>query len=100
MKPELDEMDLILIEKSRDLEVSRRRTKIVLLFGVIVLAGMFIAHAFEGTSEIIFWVSVVYVAITTLDKASYGFAVRAYKKVVFKLAIAQGLIEEEGKQST
>ena len=80
----LTDIDRMLIQKSQDLHVTRKRTLIVLLFGVLVVA-LLVAARLLGMTELIFWASLVYVVITTLDKASYGFAVRLYKQLITKL---------------
>ena len=85
---ELTEIDKVLIRKSFDLKSSYRRIKTVLLFSSVLIVGLVIARYKNASADLFFWVAIIYVTITAMEKMMHGMAVLAFKRLVVKLVRA------------
>ena len=83
---ELTEFEKILIQRSSDTAITRRRILQVIvaasLFAVLLVATVILSKS--ALPSLV--VGLLYIAITTLEKVAYGKAVLAYKSVIHKLA--------------
>lgn len=87
---DLDEVDRALLQKSADLQVTRRRMVWSLVTGMIVLAGIVALRALKGKADAFFWICLVLVCGGTYERIMYGQAVLMYKRLVAKLSARAG----------
>ncbi len=81
----LSQVDNIILSNCANLRATRNRTLFGLVFGVLLAAGLITGKVTSVSVDTIFWLSLAYVAISTLDKASMGLNVLAHKRLILKL---------------
>jgi hypothetical protein len=81
----------LLLERSSDLAVTRRRLRLVVVSGALLAGALVVAAPFIGSWEALLFFAVVYVLVTTWERVGYARTIIAYKGLIQKLS---GRIEE------
>jgi hypothetical protein len=82
---DLDARERRFLERSADLEATRRRVRTVLISGTTFAILLVAAGLLTRSWILLLVVSVLYVLITTWERVTYGGATLVYKKLVQKL---------------
>ncbi len=103
---QLSEIEKVLLERSTEIDVHRRRILRTLLLsvGLVVLLVTVKVSDSDKTEAILFWAFLVYVLLNTYEKMSHHLLVVAYKRLIQKLATtlarARGLGSEGAGESS
>lgn len=77
------EIEKIIIEKSTDISVTKKRLSQVLIFGLLSISGLIYLFVNEMYKVLLIG-SILYMIITLFEKIGYGKAVISYKSVINK----------------
>jgi hypothetical protein len=90
----LTDTDRFLIERSTDLDISRRRVRLVVLSAVLLIAALVIAAPLTSSWQFLLFFAVAYIAITAWERVGYARTIIAYKQLIQKLARRIDELEE------
>ena len=82
---EFSPLDKILMEKAGEPGRGPGGTLVQFLVGAILCSLLVFALVKEVSPGIIFWASLVYVVLSTVERIASGWAIAAHKKLVRKL---------------
>jgi hypothetical protein len=85
-KPEFDELEKAILANCDNTDSTKRRMVSVIFTALTFVILLSYAH-FALSSDIVFAITLVYVAVTTVEKLLYGKGVLAYKRLISKLYI-------------
>jgi hypothetical protein len=95
-KLELTATEELLLRRSSDLGLTRRRLRLVVMSGLLLAAALIVTSPLMRSWEFLLFFSVAYILITTWERVGYARTVMAYKSLIAKL---YGRIEKQGEQS-
>lgn len=81
----LTETESRILKRCSDVEVTRRRMRQVLLAATVFAVLLSVAAWYSRSLPLIVGIALVYIAITTWEKLTYGRGVLAYKSLIQKL---------------
>lgn len=88
--PELDldltDSERFLIQRSADLEISRRRVRMVIISAALLIVALIIAAPLTGSWRALLFFAVAYIAITAWERLAYARTIIVYKGLIQKLA--------------
>ncbi len=96
----LDEIDRLIIEKSKDLQVTKNRTLTTVVVGFLFLIFYCGAVFVFEDRMCLLLIGGVYILITIFEKYSYGQTVLLYKKLIQKLSFNTDDRGTEPRQTT
>lgn len=75
-----------LLERSSDLQITRRRVRLVVISGLLLAAALIVSAPLLGSREFLLFFAVAYILVTTWERVGYARTIIAYKSLVLKLA--------------
>ena len=81
----------LLLERSFDTSLTRRRVRLVVLSAVILTAALIVLSPLVQSWRLLLFFSVAYILVTAWERVAYARTILAYKSLIRKLA---GRIEE------
>lgn len=88
------QIDKILLSRCADLQFTKKRTWLALAIGGVFALALVTMKVRQASISVFFWLSLIYVLITTFDKLSHGLSILAYKRLVLKLVKQISLYEK------
>jgi len=82
---ELTNIDKVLLEKSKNISITKKRIKMVILFSIISIFFTAYIYFNDFSPKFITILLLIYILITAYEKVSYGFAVIGYKNLIQKM---------------
>ncbi len=89
----------MLLERCSDLEITRRRVRLVVISGLLLAAALVVTAPIIGSWEFLLFFAVAYVLVTTWERVGYARTIMAYKGLVLKLAARADALEGGGDES-
>ncbi len=89
-KLELTPVENEVLRRSGDLEITRKRRRLVVISGSLFAAILFFGTLFSQRWQVPLAVGLLYIGMTVFEKIAYANAVMAYKTLIQKM---QGRIE-------
>lgn len=83
-KPEFDDLEKAILANCENTDSTKRRMGSVIFTALTFVILLSYAH-FALNADIVFAITLIYVAITTVEKLLYGKGVLAYKRLISKL---------------
>ena len=83
---DLNPIEKLLLERSEDLQLTRRRLRLVVISGVLLAAALIVLSPLVGSWELLLFFAVAYVLVTTWERVGYARTIIAYKRLIRKLA--------------
>ena len=80
----------MLLERCSDLQITRRRVRVVVISGLLLAAALIVTAPLIGSWEFLLFFAVAYIFVTTWERVGYARTVLAYKSLVLKLAAQAG----------
>ncbi|UCC81458.1 MAG: hypothetical protein JSW46_10585 [Gemmatimonadota bacterium] len=82
-----------LLERCSDLEITRRRVRLVVVSGLLLAAALVVTAPLIGSWEFLLFFAVAYILVTTWERVGYARTIMAYKGLALKLAARAAAIE-------
>jgi hypothetical protein len=82
-----------LLERSSDLDLTRRRVRNVVISGLLLAAALVVTAPLIASWEFLLFFAVAYILVTTWERIGYARTILAYKGLVQKLAARAGAPE-------
>ncbi|NIN72897.1 MAG: hypothetical protein GTO46_13425 [Gemmatimonadetes bacterium] len=86
----------MLLERCSDLEITRRRVRIVVISGLLLAAALVVTAPLMASWEFLLFFAVAYILVTTWERVGYARTIMAYKGLALKLAARAAAIEDGG----
>ena len=83
---DLSPIEKLLLERSEDLKLTRRRLRLVVISGLLLAAALIVLSPLVGSWELLLFFAVAYVLVTTWERVGYARTIIAYKRLIRKLA--------------
>jgi len=83
---DLNPIERLLLERSEDLNLTRRRLRLVVISGLLLAAALIVLSPLVGSWELLLFFAVAYVLVTTWERVGYARTIIAYKRLIRKLA--------------
>ncbi|UCF18274.1 MAG: hypothetical protein JSU87_09935 [Gemmatimonadota bacterium] len=98
---ELSVTERLLLERSADPALTRRRMRLVVVSGLILVVALIVTSPLMQSWRFLLFFAVAYILVTTWERVGYARTVLAYKGLVHKLssrveALERGSILEDG----
>jgi hypothetical protein len=94
----LNVAEKMLLERCSDLELTRRRVRLVVISGLLLAAALVVTAPLMGSWEVLLFFAVAYILVTTWERVGYARAILAYKRLVLKLAARAEALERGGNE--
>lgn len=85
-RTDLDPAERLLLERSADLALTRRRLRLVVLSGALLVVALIVTAPLLASWQFLLFFAVAYVAVTTWERVGYARTILAYKGLIQKLA--------------
>ncbi|MGD2216367.1 MAG: hypothetical protein PVJ64_06410 [Gemmatimonadales bacterium] len=89
----------MLLERCSDLEITRRRLRLVVISGFLLAAALVVTAPLIESWEFLLFFAVAYILVTTWERVGYARTIMAYKGLVLKLA-ARSAAREGGRDES
>jgi hypothetical protein len=89
----LSSVETLLLERSQDLALTRRRTRLVVLSAVFLVVAIVVAAPLLQSWQFLLFFAVAYISLTTWERLGYARTILAYKGLIQKLAARIGELE-------
>lgn len=99
----LTQTDRMLLERSSDVDLTRRRLRLVVVSGLLLTAALVVTAPLLRSWEFLLFFAVAYVLVTTWERVGYARTILAYKGLIQKLASRIDTLEQAddwGRPST
>ncbi len=83
---DLDPAERMLLERSADLALTRRRLRLVVASGALLVVALIVAAPLVASWELLLFFAVAYVLVTTWERIGYARTILVYKGLIQKLA--------------
>jgi Flp pilus assembly protein TadB len=83
---DLTSIEKLLLERSEDPGLTRRRLRMVVISGLLLAAALIVLSPLVGSWELLLFFAVAYVLVTTWERVGYARTIIAYKRLIRKLA--------------
>lgn len=93
---ELNAIDKLLLERSSDTDLTRRRLRAVIVSAILLIAALVVAALLTRSWELLLFFAVAYVATTAWERVAYARTILAYKGLIQKLAARVDELERDG----
>jgi len=90
--------DKMLLERSSDLQLTRRRVRVVVASGLLLAAALIVTAPLMESWQFLLFFAVAYILVTTWERVGYARTILAYKALVLKLAARAGALEQTGDE--
>lgn len=88
--------DRMLLERSSDASVTRRRVRVVVASGLLLAAALVVTAPLLESWVFLLFFAVAYILVTTWERVGYARTILAYKNLVQKLAARLDSLERRG----
>ncbi len=85
-RTDLDPAERLLLERSADLALTRRRLRVVVISGALLVVALIVTAPLLASWPFLLFFAVAYVAVTTWERVGYARAILVYKGLIQKLA--------------
>lgn len=82
---DLSPAERLLLERSADLALTRRRLRLVVVSGGLLIVTLIVAAPLLASWELLLFFAVAYVLVTTWERIGYGRTILVYKGLIQKL---------------
>jgi hypothetical protein len=83
----------MLLERCSDLEITRRRVRVVVISGLLLAAALVVTAPLVASWEFLLFFAVAYILVTTWERVGYARTILAYKGLALKLAARSAALE-------
>jgi hypothetical protein len=83
---QLSETELFLVQRSSDLDISRRRLRVVIISGVLLIAALIVVAPLVQSWQFLLFFAVAYIAMSVWERVGYARTILAYKGLIQKLS--------------
>ena len=83
----------MLLERSSDLKITRRRVRLVVISGLLLAAALVVTAPLMESWRFLLFFAVAYILVTTWERVGYARTILAYKSLVQKLAARVATLE-------
>jgi hypothetical protein len=90
----------MLLERCSDLQITRRRVRLVVISGLLLAAALVVTAPLVGSWEFLLFFAVAYILVTTWERVGYARTIIAYKGLVLKLAARAAALEGGGDEAS
>lgn len=80
----------VLLERSFDTQLTRRRVRLVVMSGLLLVGALVVTAPIIASWEALLFFTVAYILVTTWERVGYARTILAYKGLVVKLAAQAG----------
>jgi hypothetical protein len=88
----------MLLERSSDLALTRRRLRLVVISGLLLAGALVVTAPLFDSWEFLLFFAVAYILVTTWERVGYARTILAYKGLVLKLAALAEAQENRGDE--
>jgi hypothetical protein len=88
----------LLLERSSDTSLTRRRVRLVVLSALVLVAALVVLSPLARSWEFLLFFSVAYILVTAWERVAYARTILAYKGLVQKLARRIDELEGGGQE--
>jgi hypothetical protein len=88
----------MLLERCSDLEITRRRVRVVVISGLLLAAALVVTAPLMASWEFLLFFAVAYILVTTWERVGYARTILAYKGLALKLAARAAALEGGGDE--
>ncbi len=82
---ELTAAENLVLERSADLALTRRRLRLVVVSGSLLVVALLVASPLTRSWELLLFFAVAYVLVTTWERVGYARTILVYKGLIQKL---------------
>jgi hypothetical protein len=81
----LTPIETLLLERSSDLAVTRRRVRVVVVSALLLIVAVVVASPLIQSWQFLLFFAVAYIAMTTWERLGYARTILTYKGLIQKL---------------
>jgi hypothetical protein len=83
---QLNDAERYLLQRSSDIDISRRRLRVVIASGFFLVAALIVVAPLVQSWQFLLFFAVAYIAMTVWERVGYARTIVAYKGLVQKLS--------------
>ncbi len=84
-RADLNPAERLLLERSADLALTRRRLRLLVLSGALLVVALIVTAPLLASWQFLLFFAVAYVGVTTWERVGYARTILAYKGLIQKL---------------
>ena len=81
----LSDAERFLVQRSFDTDISRRRLRVVVISGVLLIAALIVVAPLVQSWQFLLCFAVAYIAMSVWERVGYARTILAYKSLIQKL---------------
>ncbi len=92
---QLNDAERYLLQRSSDIDISRRRLRVVVASGFLLIAALVVVAPLSQSWQLLLFFAVAYIAMTVWERVGYARTIVAYKGLIQKLSARIEALEHD-----